>query len=70
MRGVVVAVFDSPDVAYEVEFCDVNGDTLAEVVLRCEQDGSSVIMNSSGHLPFQYAAVYEYRPVQQRDHQI
>lgn len=33
MRGVVVAMFDRPEVAYEVEFCDDNGATIAEVAL-------------------------------------
>jgi len=37
MRGVIVTVFDRPDVAYEVEFCDEDGETLTEVALRCDQ---------------------------------
>ena len=37
MRGTIVAVFNRPEVAYEVEFCDEDGKTLAEVALRFDQ---------------------------------
>ena len=37
MRGVIVAVFDQPELAYEVEFCTDNGETIAEVALKPEQ---------------------------------
>lgn len=32
--GVIVAVFDDPDEAYEVEFSDQDGATIAQVVLK------------------------------------
>lgn len=35
--GVVVMVFSEPVEAYEVEFCDANGETIAQVVLESEQ---------------------------------
>lgn len=34
MRGVVVAVFDQPDRAYEVEFVNDDGSTIAMSTLR------------------------------------
>lgn len=34
MRGVVVAIFSEPEIAYEVEFCDDRGATIAEVALK------------------------------------
>jgi hypothetical protein len=36
-QGVVVAVFDQPDRAYEVEFVGEDGSTLAIATLRPEQ---------------------------------
>lgn len=35
--GVVVAEFDEPEEAYEVEFCNDKGETLAEVALLPNQ---------------------------------
>lgn len=35
--GVVVAEFTQPEEAYEVEFCDETGATVAEVTLRPTQ---------------------------------
>jgi len=35
--GVIVAVFDDPDDAYEVEFIDQDGATIAQVVLKDDQ---------------------------------
>ena len=35
--GVVLMIFESPELAYEVEFCDDDGRTIAEVALRAEQ---------------------------------
>jgi hypothetical protein len=37
MRGVIVTVFDDPELAYEVEFCADNGETIAEVALKPDQ---------------------------------
>ena len=37
MRGVIVAVFDEPEHAFEVEFCNERGETIAEVSLKPEQ---------------------------------
>ncbi|MBN3575892.1 DUF4926 domain-containing protein [Vibrio neptunius] len=37
MRGVIVTVFDVPELAYEIEFCADNGETIAEVALKPEQ---------------------------------
>lgn len=34
--GTVVAIFEKPTIAYEVEFCDPEGRTLAEVALKPE----------------------------------
>ena len=34
VRGVIVAIFEHPELAYEVEFCDDEGRTLTEVVVR------------------------------------
>lgn len=34
MRGAIVAIFDDPELAYEVEFCNDKGETLAEVALK------------------------------------
>ncbi|GGX64956.1 DUF4926 domain-containing protein [Saccharospirillum salsuginis] len=36
MIGVVVAVFTSPELAYEVEFCNEQGETLTEIALKPE----------------------------------
>ena len=36
MRGVIVFVFDDPELAYEVEFCNDKGETLAQVALKPE----------------------------------
>jgi hypothetical protein len=33
-RGVIVAIFDHPELAYEVEFCDDEGNTKTEVLLK------------------------------------
>lgn len=35
--GIVVALFDDPNEAYEVEFCDADGSTIEQVLLRREQ---------------------------------
>ncbi|MFI6236969.1 DUF4926 domain-containing protein [Micromonospora sp. NPDC050784] len=35
--GTVVHVFDSPSTAYEVEFADADGRTIAMVTLRADQ---------------------------------
>ncbi|MEW2427033.1 DUF4926 domain-containing protein [Micromonospora sp. NPDC047644] len=35
--GTVVHVFDSPSTAYEVEFADADGHTIAMVTLRADQ---------------------------------
>lgn len=35
--GTVVAVFTEPEQAYEVEFCDENGASIAQLVLRAPQ---------------------------------
>ena len=35
--GVIVAVFDDPDDAYEVEFSDQDGATIAQVLLKDDQ---------------------------------
>lgn len=35
--GVIVAVFDDPDEAYEIEVCDRDGATVAQVVLKQPQ---------------------------------
>ena len=35
--GVVVAIFDTPTRAYEVEFADAQGRTIVELALREEQ---------------------------------
>ncbi len=37
MHGVIVAVFNEPEQAYEVEFCGDEGETVAEVALKAEQ---------------------------------
>ena len=37
MRGVIVTTFDDSELAYEVEFCVDNGETIAEVALKPEQ---------------------------------
>ncbi|MCP4346919.1 MAG: DUF4926 domain-containing protein [Desulfobacterales bacterium] len=37
MTGVIVTVFHEPCLAYEVEFCDENGETLIETALLPEQ---------------------------------
>jgi hypothetical protein len=37
MIGTVVLCFDTPEIAYEVEFCDENGEAIAELALRPEQ---------------------------------
>ncbi len=36
MRGVIVAVFNEPEQAYEVEFCGDKGETVAELALKAE----------------------------------
>ncbi|MBX3630242.1 MAG: DUF4926 domain-containing protein [Nitrosomonas sp.] len=36
MQGVVVAIFDKPEIAYEVEFCDDQGKTIEVVALKPE----------------------------------
>jgi hypothetical protein len=33
-QGVIVAIFEKPELAYEVEFCDAEGRTLAEIALK------------------------------------
>jgi hypothetical protein len=35
--GVVVAVFSNPNEAYEIEFCNDDGETIAELALLPEQ---------------------------------
>ncbi|MFN4185535.1 MAG: DUF4926 domain-containing protein [Hyphomonas sp.] len=35
--GVIVEIFDRPPEAYEVEFCDRNGATVAQLTLSPEQ---------------------------------
>ncbi|RUJ53442.1 DUF4926 domain-containing protein [Pseudomonas aeruginosa] len=35
--GVIVAVFSKPEEAYEVEFCDEEGVTVAQLALRSSQ---------------------------------
>jgi hypothetical protein len=35
--GTIVAVFDRPELAYEVEFADERGATVAELALRPDQ---------------------------------
>jgi hypothetical protein len=35
--GVIVAVFSVPEQAYEVEFCDDEGRTVAQIALRASQ---------------------------------
>lgn len=37
MLGVIVAVFDKPSLAYEVEFCSDNGETIVELALTPDQ---------------------------------
>lgn len=37
MKGVVIDVYHQPDEAYEVEFCDDEGKTLALLALTSEQ---------------------------------
>lgn len=37
MVGVVVSIFDEPEMAFEVEFCGSGGETIAEVALTPEQ---------------------------------
>ena len=37
MMGTVIALFDTPEVAYEVEFTNENGATLCEVALTASQ---------------------------------
>jgi hypothetical protein len=37
MRGAIVLVFNEPEPGYEVEFCDENGRTIAEVALTPDQ---------------------------------
>jgi hypothetical protein len=37
MVGTVVALFDTPEVAYEVEFANERGETLCEVALTASQ---------------------------------
>lgn len=37
MKGVVVHIFSIPIVAYEVEFCDNQGQTITTLALRPEQ---------------------------------
>ena len=34
MCGVIVAVFEHPELAYEVEFCDNEGHTTIEIALK------------------------------------
>ena len=36
MQGVIVAIFEQPEIAYEVEFCDENGETVTEIALKPE----------------------------------
>ena len=35
--GVIVAIFTNPNEAYEVEFCDDNGESIAQVALLVDQ---------------------------------
>lgn len=35
--GVIVAEFFDPEEAYEVEFCDAEGVTISQIVLRSDQ---------------------------------
>ena len=35
-RGAVIRLFDKPEPAYEVEFCDDDGRTLAELALSAD----------------------------------
>ena len=37
MNGVIVSIFDDPELAYEVEFCGDKGETIAEVALKPDQ---------------------------------
>ena len=37
MVGTIVALFDTPEVAYEVEFANDRGETLCEVALKASQ---------------------------------
>jgi hypothetical protein len=37
MRGFVIHIFDKPNRAYEVEFCNENGETIAQLALLPEQ---------------------------------
>lgn len=37
MHGVIVTIFDDPELAYGVEFCSDNGETIAEIALKPEQ---------------------------------
>ena len=46
MIGTVVEVFERPDEAYEVEFCDDNGATIAQLALQ-----PSDIMLEKAHKP-------------------
>ena len=32
--GVIVEIFSDPEIAYEIEFCDQEGKTVAQVVLK------------------------------------
>ncbi|MGE8443543.1 DUF4926 domain-containing protein [Comamonas testosteroni] len=32
--GVIVEIFSDPEIAYEIEFCDEDGKTVAQVVLK------------------------------------
>lgn len=35
--GVIVEIFSDPEIAYEVEFCDEKGRTIAQVLLKEHQ---------------------------------
>ena len=37
MVGTIVALFDMPEVAYEVEFANEQGETICEVALKASQ---------------------------------
>ena len=37
MVGTIVALFDTPEVAYEVEFANARGETLCEIALTASQ---------------------------------
>lgn len=37
MHGVIVSIFENPDIAYELEFCDDSGKTIAEIALKPDQ---------------------------------